>query len=78
MSAHIDLTKLLVSLGTIGVAGLLCALGKLDAAATVGVITGVGGYILGNGRSVAAGDRPGTLLTRTDVRSRAADQEPSP
>lgn len=78
MSAHVDLTKLAVSLAAIAGVVVLLAMGQLDQGAGVGLIGTVVGYILGNGRSVAAGDRPGTLLTRTDVRTRAADDPEAP
>lgn len=78
MTTHVDLTKLLVALAVVAGATVLCALGKLDAAATVATITGVGGYILGNGKAVVSGDRPGTMLTSTAPRTRADDQEPTP
>lgn len=73
----VDATKLVVALAAIAAAVVLSVFGDLETSAAVGVITGVMGYILGNGRSVAQGDRPGTMLTRTDVRSRADDTPPS-
>lgn len=69
-----DPTKLLVALAGIAGVVVLAVTGSISGGEAVGPITLVLGYILGNGKSVANGDRPGTLLTRVDVRSRATDQ----
>lgn len=78
MTVHVDLTKLAMALAIVAGVIVLMALGKVDDAAGLPIITTVGGYILGNGKSVASGDRPATLLTRPDVRTRADDQELTP
>lgn len=74
-STHVDLTKLIVALAAIAGSVVLGALHIIDGAAVTGSITGVVGYILGNGRAVAQGDRPGTMLTNTSVRTRAVDRD---
>lgn len=72
---HVDWTKLVVAVIVVGGVIVLMGLGKVDSAAGLGLIGTVVGYILGNGSSVVAGERPGTLLTRDDVRSRAGDPD---
>jgi hypothetical protein len=68
-----DYTKLVVAIVAIAAAVNLAIFGDVDSGAALGLVGTVVGYILGNGKSVATGDRPGTLLTRADVRSRADD-----
>jgi hypothetical protein len=78
MSVHVDFTKLTVAVALIAAAVCLSIFGDLSSDTAWGGCVLVCGYILGNGRSVAGGYRPGTLLTRTDVRTRAIDQETNP
>lgn len=78
MSVHVDLTKLTVVLALIAAAVSLSIFGDLSSDAAWGGCLLVAGYILGNGKSIADGNRPGTLLTRTDVRTRADDEGTNP
>jgi len=75
-TVHVDLTKLATVLALILAAVCLSIFGDLGSSEAWGGCLLVAGYILGNGRSVQNGDRPGTLLTRVDVRTRAQDRQP--
>lgn len=70
-----DWTKLVVALAVIAGTILLLALDRIEDAAGLGLIGTVVGYILGNGKSVATGDRPGTMLTRVDLHERRDDRD---
>lgn len=69
-----DYTKLIVAVVAIAAAVVLAVAGTIEGGVAMGLIGTVVGVILGNGKSIAQGDRPGTVLTRTDVRSRADDR----
>lgn len=70
-----DWTKLVVALAVIAGTILLLALDRIEDAAGLGLIGTVVGYILGNGKSVVTGDRPGTMLTRVDLHERRDDRD---
>lgn len=73
-----DPTKLIVLVTCIVAVTLLMALRVVEPVAGMPIVTAAAFYAIGNGRAVMKGERPGTLLTRTDVRTRADDTQPIP
>jgi hypothetical protein len=74
----VDRAKLAVVILVVLCASALLALERIDSDVWLGVVGPIGGYAIGNGVSVGTGNRPTTLLSRADLRTRADDAAPPP